>query len=187
MQPTRDTSTLDLIFTDMVEYYEIPAILAPLSTSDHNVINWKSKCNIAEKGNLTKIKVRQFRQQQLEQFDALLANYNWSSVFNTSGIDRKVNTYLQITENMISEYFPEKTDRIYSKDKTFMTSKIKRLILKRNMAFKNKKVELLRSLRKRITAEIPRAKISFYENKVGSNLKNCPKSWWKHIIEVFDG
>ena len=98
MQPTRDTSTLDLIFIDMVEnvveYYEIPAILTPLSlsTSDHNVINWKSKCNIAEKGNLTKIKVRQFQQQQLEQFDALLANYNWSFVFNTSGIDRKVNT-----------------------------------------------------------------------------------------------
>ena len=107
MQPTRDTSTLDLIFTDMVEYYEIPEILAPLSTSDHNVINWKSKCNIAEKGNLTKIKVRQFRQQQLEQFDALLANYNSSSVFNASGIDRKVNTFLQITENMISEYFTE--------------------------------------------------------------------------------
>ena len=57
MQPIRDTSTLDLIFIDMVEYYEIPAILTPLSTSDHNVINWKSMCNIAEKGNLTKIKL----------------------------------------------------------------------------------------------------------------------------------
>ena len=73
----------------MVEYYEIPAILTPLSTSDQNVINWKSKCNIAEKENLTKINMRQFQQQQLEQFDALLANYNWSSVFNTSGIDKK--------------------------------------------------------------------------------------------------
>ena len=63
MQPARDTSTLDLIFIDMVEnmveYYEIPAILSPLSTSDHNVIKWKSKCNIAEKGNLTKIKVHE--------------------------------------------------------------------------------------------------------------------------------
>ena len=105
--------------------------------------------------------MRQFQQQQLEQFDALLANYNWSSVFNTSGIDRKVNTFLQITENMISEYFPEKTVRIYSKDKPFMTSKIQRLILKRNIK-KPKKVELVRSLRKRITAEIPRAKMSFY-------------------------
>ena len=105
--------------------------------------------------------MRQFQQQQLEQFDALLANYNWSSVFNTSGIDRKVNTFLQITENMISEYFPEKTVRIYSKDKPFMTSKIQRLILKRNIK-KPKKVELVRSLRKRITAEIPRAKMSYY-------------------------
>ena len=41
MQPTRDTSTLDLIFIDMVEYYEIPAILTPVLISDHNVINWK--------------------------------------------------------------------------------------------------------------------------------------------------
>ena len=57
----------------MTEYYEIPAIPTPLSTSDHNVINWKSKCNNAGKENLTKIKVRQFQQQQLEQFDALLA------------------------------------------------------------------------------------------------------------------
>ena len=89
----------------MAEYYEIPAIPTPLSTSDHNVINWKSKCNIEEKENLTKIKVRQFQQQQFEQFDALLANYNWSSVFNTSGIDRKVNTFLQITENMILNIF----------------------------------------------------------------------------------
>ena len=117
--------------------------------------------NIAEKGNLTKIKVRQFQQQQLEQFDALLSNYNWSSVFNTSDIDRNVNTFLQITENIFLNIF-RKTVKIYSQDKPFMTSKIKRLILKRNMAFKNKKVELVRSLRKRITAEIPRAKISFY-------------------------
>ena len=94
----KDASTLDLIFIDVVEYYEIPAILTPLSTSDHNVINWKSKCNIAEKENLTKIKVRQFQQQQLEQFDALLANYNWSSVFNTSGIDRKVNIFYKLLE-----------------------------------------------------------------------------------------
>ena len=42
---------------------------------------------------------------------------------------------------MISEYFPQKTVRIYSKDKPFMTSKIKRLILKRNIK-KTKKLNL---------------------------------------------
>ena len=36
------------------------------------------------------------------------------------GINEKVNTFLQITENMISGPFPEKTVRIYSKDKPFV-------------------------------------------------------------------
>ena len=169
MHPTRDTSTLDLIFTNMAVCYQTPAILAPLSTSDHNIINWKSKCNISEKGNTVKIKVRKFRQQQL-------ANYDWSSVLNISGTDEKVNTFLHITNNMISEYFPERTVRMHSKDKPFMTPKIKHLISKRNMAFKRKNIKCVKKLRSQISAEIKKAKIFFYENKVGPNLKNRPKS-----------
>ena len=38
----------------MVDCYETPVILAPLSTSDHNVITWKSDRNIEE--NLRKRK-----------------------------------------------------------------------------------------------------------------------------------
>ena len=148
---------------------------------DLNVINWKSKCHIAQKGKTVKIKVTKIRQKQLEQFDGLLANYNWSPVFSTSAINRKVNTFLQITENIISEHIPEKTVRIYRKDKPFVTHKVKRLILKMNMALKNNKVERVRSLRRQISAEIRKAKTCFYENKVGLNLKNCPKSWWKQI------
>jgi hypothetical protein len=38
-----------------------------------------------QKGKTVKIKVRKIQQKQLEQFDALFANYNWSTVFSTSG------------------------------------------------------------------------------------------------------
>ena len=66
---------------------------------------------------------------------------------------------------MISEYFPEKTVR---------------------RQFKHKKVELVRSLRKRITAAIQRAKTSFYDNKIGSNLKNWLKLILVETHQVFD-
>ena len=82
---------------------------------------------------------------------------------------------------MISEHFPERTVRMHSKDKPFMTPKIKRLISKRNMAFKRKNIECVKKLRSQISAEIRKAKTFFYENKVGPNLKNRPKSWWKVI------
>ena len=61
-----------------------------------------------------------------------------------------------------------------------MTSKIKCLIRKRNMAFKNKKIEPVKNLRKNF-GRVRKAKISFYGNKLGPNLRNCPKSWWKYI------
>ena len=48
-QPTRGRNTLDLIFTNIAEFYECPEALAPLSTSDHRVLKWNSKCSVAEK------------------------------------------------------------------------------------------------------------------------------------------
>ena len=102
-------------------------------------------------------------------------------MLNIPGTDEKVNTFLHITNNMISEYFPEKTVRMHTNDKPFTTPKIKRLISKRNMAFKSKNIECVKRLRSQISAEIRKAKILFYENKVGPNLKNHPKFWWKFI------
>ena len=39
-QPTRGRNTLDLIFTNIAEFYECPETLASLSTFDHRVIKW---------------------------------------------------------------------------------------------------------------------------------------------------
>ena len=113
--------------------------------------------------------------------EALLVNYDWSSVLNCTDTDKKVNNFLQVTQNMISDYFQEKTVRIYSNDKPFMTHNIKRLIVERNKAFKNKEIERVKDLRRKISLEIQKAKIGFYENNVSPNLKSRPKSWWKHI------
>jgi NAD(P)H-flavin reductase len=105
--------------------------------------------------------VRKIRPQQLEDFEALLVNYDWSSVLNCTDTDEKVNNFLQVTENMISDYFQEKTVRIYSNDKPFMTHNIKRLIVRRNKAFKNKEIECIKSLRRKISSEIRKGKSGF--------------------------
>ncbi len=60
------------------------------------------------KKSTVKVKVRKIRPQQLEDFEALLINYDWSSVLNCTDTDKKVNNFLRVTENMISDYFQEK-------------------------------------------------------------------------------
>ncbi len=39
-QPTRGNATLDLIITNLHNLYSCPSILAPLGSSDHNVVQW---------------------------------------------------------------------------------------------------------------------------------------------------
>ena len=42
-EATRNTSILDLIFTNVDQFYEAPQMIAPLSSADHNMIIWTSK------------------------------------------------------------------------------------------------------------------------------------------------
>ena len=40
-EPTRGSTILDLVIMDMQQFYKKPLILAPVGTSDHNVVNWR--------------------------------------------------------------------------------------------------------------------------------------------------
>ena len=96
-QPTRGRNTLDLIFTNIAEFYECPETLAPLSTLDHRVIKWNSKCSVAwKKGNKIKIKVRPITAQQVDVFNTVLYNFDWSPVFSTKDIDEKVDVFNEL-------------------------------------------------------------------------------------------
>ncbi len=39
-QPTRESAILDLILTNLHNLYDRPNILAPLGSSDHNIVHW---------------------------------------------------------------------------------------------------------------------------------------------------
>ena len=39
-EPTRGSAILDLVITNLQQFYKKSLILAPVGTSDHSVINW---------------------------------------------------------------------------------------------------------------------------------------------------
>ena len=39
-EATRNNNMLDLIFTNVDQFYEVPQIIAPLSSADHNMVIW---------------------------------------------------------------------------------------------------------------------------------------------------
>jgi exonuclease III len=76
---TRGNNILDLMFTNIADFYQIPCILAPLSTSDHCIVIWKPR-SYRTKGRVLKVKRRDMRQANMNAFRSALENYDWHQI-----------------------------------------------------------------------------------------------------------
>ena len=183
-KPTRNANILDLIFTNRNSYFEHPEILAPISSSDHNLIIWKSKIQIPRKNIIRKINVRPLKHSALQQFNEFLNQYNWSSVVTADSTDAKVEEFLKVTQSMIDNFFPEKTIKLHHDDKFFITAKIKGLMRKRDKAYKQGMTAPFKSLRNQIAAEIRNEKAKFYNEKIRPTYDRKPATWWNKINKL---
>jgi hypothetical protein len=93
-EATRNTSILDFIFTNVNHFYEVPEIIAPLSSAVHNMVIWMSKIQQPQNNITNKVTVRPIKPSALESFPSLLASYNWQNVISASSVDAKVEDFL---------------------------------------------------------------------------------------------
>jgi hypothetical protein len=91
--PTRGTNMLDLIFTNCGDFFKPPEILAPIASSDHSTIVWRSTLQEPKK-NATK---------------KFVTNCDWSFILSTNDVNDKVNAFLEFTQVSIDSFFPIKT------------------------------------------------------------------------------
>ena len=83
---TRGNNILDLIFTNIADFFQIPCILAPLSTSDHCIVIWKPRdSRYSTKGSVLKVKRRDTRQANMSAFRSALENYDWHQILYGGG------------------------------------------------------------------------------------------------------
>ena len=183
--PTRNSNILDLIFTNMGSHYNPPEVIAPLSTSDHNMVIWMAKTQQRFVNIVKKIKFRPTPRYNLQQFGSCLAQYDWSTVLNVENVDEKVEDFTRATNDMINYYFPERTVRMHSDDKFFITTKIKRLLRKRDNAYKQGRMQKFRELRNRVASEIRKAKWHYYVMNIGRlNTNGDARMWWKKVWKL---
>ena len=78
---TGGNNILDLIFTNISDFYHIPCILASLSTSDHCIVIWKPRdSRYSTKGRVLEVKQRDTRQANTSAFRSALENYDWHQI-----------------------------------------------------------------------------------------------------------
>ena len=97
----------------------------------------------------------------------------------------KVEDFTRATNDMINYYFPERTVRMHSDDKFFITTKIKRLLRKRDNEYKQGRMHKFRELRNRVASEIRKAKRHYYVMNIGrQNTNGDARMWWKKVWKL---
>jgi UV DNA damage repair endonuclease len=80
-QPTRESAILDLILTNLHNLYDRPNVLAPLGSSDHNIVLWLPSVDNIPSHNIqakpVKSLVRRYPRSGIDAFGRWATTHNW--------------------------------------------------------------------------------------------------------------
>ena len=141
--PTRGTSTIDMIFSNVPEAHSETLVLPPLQAnsgalSDHNCIYTEAYFP-PEKGFKWITQWRRTRDEGRDQaFAAELRDFDWSVVRGADDVDNKVRILEEVIERLTDKHFPLARVRKRSNEAAWVTKKIRRLWKKKLRLYKKK-------------------------------------------------
>ena len=188
-QPTRESAILDLILTNLHNLYDRPNVLAPLGSSDHNIVHWLPSVDNIPSHNTqakpVKSLVRRYPRSGIDAFGRWVTTHNWYCDLepNPTADSLAVSFTNQLTES-IDRIFPQHTSTRHHTDKPWITPAIKQLIKYRQKAFHGHNTILWKSLKYKVQHEINARKISYYKTKVQHLKKDDCRMWWKIVNKM---
>ena len=193
--PTRGTKILDVIVTDLWEFYQEPIILPPLlpdvigvgSPSDHSVpfAQKYTDRRILRKPNYIKKAIRPFPDSGILEFGRWIQNKDFTEVIETVSTTEKVEALDHILSSKVNDIFPEKIVKIYHQDKEWMNSELR--ILRRQKSreyYKHKKSEKFRDLELKYQKIKFQNTLRYIQNEIESLKSLNIKDFFRKIKKI---
>ena len=119
-------------------------------------------------------------ESKIIEFENEVINYDWKHIFEAETVDEKVFNFHTFLISTLDKYFPEKTTRISSLDKEWMSPRLKSLYrsLQREY-YRHKRSHKWRQLKVRFKREKRKAIKTFYANFVSELKTTNPGKWYK--------
>ena len=184
--PTRGSSILDLIVTDLQDFYDKPYILAPLGSADHNIVRWvPNKVDAITKPKPIKRLIRRYPLSALNSFGRWASTHQWFSNLGPSpSVDDLANSFSSQVSTAFDSLIPLKSVRFCHSDKPWMSVSIKKLINDRQRAFHGGDVLQWRTLKYKVQTEITVRKKEYYKTKVQHLKKDDCRKWWQVVNKL---
>ena len=161
--PTRGSATLDLILTNLFEYFCKPDILAGIGLSDHKSILIRPLMQV--KGEKSKVIYRRSVKPYMKvAFGRWLKSTDFTFLEALSSCSEKLDAFQSLLNYAIDFFFPLRKSKQHTNDKPWITLELRSLIQQRQQAM-DKDPVALRKLRNNVNRLNNRLRSSFFEKK----------------------
>jgi len=183
--PTRGSSILDKIYTNLQDWYEKPVILPNIARSDHKAVLMTSTIvKKAERGKDVTMTVR----SQDSNGKALLAqainHTDWTPLYQLQTCDEMVHTFYSTLSGLIDHYVPMWTVKRHTTDKPWVTDQFRRLIRCRQHALKSGQAARYRSYRSQVQRMSKTLQRKYYAKRIGGLRTSNPRNWWRSVCRL---
>ena len=168
-KPTRKNAILDLVLTNMHDYYADPQHFPPFGLSDHHTVIVEAKVRESSRQSPKFILKRDKRESRRAELGRYFATIDWQLLFSSaSGCQDMLDILHNVIHTGLDILMPVKRVRVNKSDVPWMTSHLKSLILKRQKAFRERGAESFcyKFYRNAVNRERKSSKASFYKIKV---------------------
>ncbi|XP_065577546.1 uncharacterized protein LOC136038402 [Artemia franciscana] len=181
--PTRSDKTLDLIFTNVEDYYSAPKIAPPLGASDHLCIFWTPLLSFPPKP-LISYSYRPITDEKIAHFKVKLSSKSWANILCLTNGDEMASKFSAELFQLYCDTFPVKKVSYKSNCKPWINKKILCLTNERDRLFKEGFFQESRKLRNIIISEIRKARKEHGAHVLNKLLCSNPKNLHKCIQDL---
>ena len=135
--PTRGERTLDVILTNISQFFDNPEKMAPFGLSDHFTISLFPKIRNINTNRPRVVKSRDIRPSNKMALGRVLSTIDWSCLDLINSCEGKVDFFNQIVSDSLNLIMPIKTRTIHNNDAPWMSDKLKRSIKNRQRALQS--------------------------------------------------
>ena len=182
--PTRRNAILDIILTNLHEYYEKPLIMPPFGLSDHNTIIASPKeraKDLISNGITFKRNINPSSKRALGRY---LNSIDWPQIIpSTNDCDQLSNMFQNIVLTGVNILMPMTRSKKCPVDAPWITNHFKTLIIERQKAFSTYGPDSssFKSLRNQVNRERKICKSNYYKLRVHQMKQTDSKEWWKEV------
>ena len=175
---TRGRRTLDLILTNISEYYQDPIERSPFGLSDHASIELQPKERAHVKQPTITIKARDLRpskRQVMGTYFEAVDVCTMNCALETCA--ENVSLLVKVITTGLDHILPIQSRRVHSTEPPWITSTLKELIQARQRALSRGDNQQFREIRNRVNRERKACRAKYFQAKVKHLKERKPSAW----------